>query len=80
MFGKKKEDDVDVLLEEGMAFVAKLDTCVSCTESKAEEVQSEISKLEAERNELDRKVKKGKVVSKRIAAILEVTDEDLEKD
>ena len=80
MFGSKKEQDVDELLQEGLAFVTKLDECVHCTQDKANKVQDEISELEAKRNELDLKVKRGSIVSKRISSVLVVTDEDLEKE
>ena len=79
MFGNKKEQDVDDLLAEGSAFVAKLDDCVNCTREKAEKVQEEINTLEAKRYELDLKVKRGNIVSKRISSVLTVTDEDLAK-
>jgi hypothetical protein len=80
MFGNKKgnKKDVDKVLAKGQAFIEELDDCVACTKADAERKQSEIDKLTAERNELDLKAKKGAIVSKRVNALLTITDEDLE--
>ena len=78
MFGNNK--DVDKVLAKGQQFIEELDDCVACTEASAEKKQSEIDKLTAERNELDLKAKRGKIVSKRINSLLTITDEDLEQE
>ncbi len=72
-------NDVDVVLAEGQKFVEKLNNAVEATQVKANNVQEKISKLEAERSELDLKCKKGSIVSKRIANLITVTDEELDK-
>lgn len=75
MFGSNT--DVDAVLADGQKFIDKLNVAVEATQGKADEVQGKISKLEAERSELDLKCKKGTIVADRIANLITVTDEDL---
>ena len=74
------DNDVDKVLAEGQQFVEKLNKAVAGAQTKADDVQKEIAKLEAKRNAFDLKVRKGTIVSDRISSLITVSDEDLNMD